>query len=183
MESDKKNILDLSAWFLFNGERFLIRSAQKKDIEILRVWKNSNRGFFCHKEIITPEQQEKWFEHFSKQHDRQLFVCEKDLSLVACVGFKFIELPHKVELFNLICGEKRINGTGLMRVFFETLKTELSRKRVSEIELKVLKSNQKAIQWYFKQGFKTLDTLATEEAQEDGYCGAGVAYFQLHLKI
>jgi ribosomal protein S18 acetylase RimI-like enzyme len=145
--------LDHHGVFVFNKKICRIRPVLPEDVQTLRVWKNDNRHAFHHKEIITPEQQDRWFAAFAGDPRQQLFVCEIDRELVACVGFR-VKTASRVELFNLICGSPAYRGTGLVTHFLEGMRDALARKGYTEIELEVLKSNQEAAAWYARRGFR-----------------------------
>ena len=119
----------------------------------MRVWKNDHRHAFHHQEIITPEQQTRWFAAFAEDPTQQLFVCEIDCELVACVGFR-IKDASRVELFNLICGSPVYRGLGVATRFLEFMRDALANKGYTEIELEVLKTNKEAASWYARRGFR-----------------------------
>ncbi len=137
--------------FLHRGQTFTIRSAQWRDVELLRVWKNKHRQFFFTKDEIKSEDQEKWFRTYLEDDSISMYMCEFDGSCLACVGMKEIG-NMRLELFNLICGEPKVLGLGLMRHFYQSLEEMLKTCGYAGIELSVLKDNP-AVTWYKKQGF------------------------------
>ena len=143
--------LDFTAGFKFKNTDYLIRPATAGDMETLRQWKNANTAYFHHKEQISSEQQRAWFTAFEKKTDQQLFVCEDPCGPVACVGFYG---TGRLELFNLICGDGALFGTGFNTIFFDHVKENLVAKGALTIHLEVLKSNTRAVAWYLKQGFR-----------------------------
>jgi ribosomal protein S18 acetylase RimI-like enzyme len=146
--------LDHHGAFVFHTKTCHVRPVLPGDIETLRLWKNENRTAFHHQAIITPEQQSRWFAAFAADPTQQLFVCEIDGELVACVGFR-VKTATRVELFNLICGHGAYLGGGLTTQFFEFMRDALAAKGYTEIELDVLKSNVRAASWYARRGFRT----------------------------
>jgi ribosomal protein S18 acetylase RimI-like enzyme len=148
--------LDHHVAFVFETKTCRVRPVRPGDIETLRVWKNDNRRAFHHQEIITPEQQARWFASFADDPTQQLFVAEIDGELVACVGFR-IKTASRVELFNLIAGHPAYRGRGATTRFFECLRDALAGKGYTEIELEVLKSNAEAAGWYGRRGFRPQD--------------------------
>ena len=148
--------LDHHGTFAFNSKTCRIRPVVPDDVQTLRVWKNDNRHAFHHKEIITREQQTRWFAGFAEDPAQQLFVCEVDHELVACVGFR-IKTASRVELFNLICGNPAYRGLGVVTSFLGCMRDALFAKGYTEIELEVLKSNPEAASWYARRGFRLQD--------------------------
>ena len=144
--------LNFESQFEFENSGFCVRPICHADIQTLRVWRNANRQFFHHQEIISEKEQELWFANFAGDVTRQLFICERKNESIACVGFQ-TKTGEKVELFNLICGHPLFLGSGFMSCFFASVQEQLVEKGVREIILEVLKNNNRAIHWYFKQGF------------------------------
>lgn len=138
---------------MFGAKTCRIRTVGPADVETLRVWKNENRRAFHHQEIITPEQQTRWFAAFAEDPTQQLFVCEIDGELVACVGFR-VKAASRVELFNLISGSPIYRGRGVATRFLEFMMDALADKGYTEIELEVLKTNPEAASWYARRGFR-----------------------------
>ena len=148
-----KKPLDHQGDFVFSGTICHARTVVADDIEILRVWKNDKRQYFHYQEIISPQQQQRWFATFEQDPSQQLFVCEIDQELVACIGFR-IKTAIRVELFNLICAHPAYRGQGLATQLFEFMRSQLAAKGFCEIELEVLKNNPAALSWYLKRGFR-----------------------------
>jgi len=145
--------LDHHGAFVVNTKTCHVRTVRPGDVETLRVWKNDNRRSFHHQEIITPEQQTRWFASFADDPTQQLFVSEIDGELVACVGFR-VKNATRVELFNLISGRAAYRGLGVTTRFFEFMRDALAGKGYTEIELEVLHSNPRAASWYARRGFQ-----------------------------
>ena len=145
--------LDHHGSFVFKAKTYQVRPARSGDLETLRLWKNDNRRAFHYQEIISPEQQARWFATFAGDPTQQIFVIEEAGELVACVGFR-IRTTSRVELFNLICGHPAHRGIGVTSSFLAFMCKALAGKGYSEIELEVLKSNRAAAAWYARQGFR-----------------------------
>lgn len=154
----KKEKLDFNLNFEINGETYQIRTLQNKDIQTIREWKNENRMYFHFQNIISADDQIKWYEKFQINSEQQIYVLEKGNSLLACVGYK-IKKPNRVELFNLMRSIRVSSKSGFMHVFFKNTLVGLKNLGFHEMELEVLKVNTTAINWYYKQGFK----LVSEE--------------------
>ena len=145
--------IDFNSAFTFKEESLFIRPIQFNDIQILRKWKNHYRYSFHYQEIISPTEQEAWFDRFVKDPHQQIFILKNADKPLACIGYRQTT-PHKFELFNLICGDETKQGTGLITAFFEETKHALKNHGVQEIHLEVLKNNTHGIAWYLKQNFQ-----------------------------
>ena len=145
-----------------DGRVRAIRPADVGDLEILRVWRNAHAGAFYDTRPIDAAAQRAWFARFSADPGQRLYVLEDAEGPVACVGFRVIDGtpddPRRLELFNLIAGEPRARGTGLVAVFYATLARELSACGVETIRAEVRRDNQSALRWYLRQGFDETET-------------------------
>ncbi len=155
--------LDFTTTFEFKDTAYQVRTAATGDMETLRRWKNANTAYFHHKEQITHEQQQAWFASLQKKSDEQMFVCEGPLGLVACVGFRG---TARLELFNLICGDDSLYGTGFNSAFFSAVREKLAARGATTIFLEVLKTNTRAVAWYLKQGFQRVGEKGDAELLE-----------------
>ncbi len=146
------NFKALTTSFQCNNETYVIRPVEFRDIELLRQWKNQHAQYFHHKTEISSAEQIRWFEAFETREDQQIFICETHGKSIACVGFKR-RGESSVELFNLMCGSVEHRGTGVVSIFFQEMTRLLINVGVFDITLEVLKTNLRAVQWYFRQGF------------------------------
>ncbi|HEX9640169.1 MAG TPA: GNAT family N-acetyltransferase [Candidatus Krumholzibacteria bacterium] len=147
---------EFTASFESAGQVFRVRPVEAMDIEVLRIWKNTHRAVFFHKDIISPEQQAAWFEAFSARTNEQIFVLEHGQRLVACIGFRTLE-EGVVEMFNLILGAEDYRGRGaLMSTFYLNLEYGLVQRGVDRIELRVLPDNERAISFYRRNGYRVV---------------------------
>lgn len=147
--------------FPFDGRTAVARPATWDDVELLRVWKNAHRHAFFHRAEISPEDQRRWFDAFSRRADARMFVLQLDGRARGCVGFRFVA-PGELELFNLILGDDSAPRRGLMSAFYGALERELAQRGVRRIELRVLRTNGVGIAFYERHGFTRY------EAPDDG---------------
>ena len=56
----------------------ILRPIRKKDIEKVRKLRNEYRFFFIHTDLISPEQQEKWYLSYLKKNNDFMFVIESE---------------------------------------------------------------------------------------------------------
>ena len=100
-----------------------LRAINEHDLEYLRQWKNEQREFFFHKDIITPEQQRAWFAKFQVRNHDYMFIVDLNCKAIGCMGKAF-----------------------------QTMLTFAQSVKKCPITLQVLKSNP-AVVWYTKNGF------------------------------
>ncbi|MDG4595655.1 MAG: GNAT family N-acetyltransferase [Candidatus Contendobacter sp.] len=132
-------------------EDFLVRSIEEEDIELLRIWKNYYRDRFFFKGIITESMQKNWFDFYLKrEHDFMLIILNKK-EKIGCLGFR--RLDDRVDLYNLIIGQRKNSGNGHMTNALDLVCKEI-KKRYQDmpIMVSVLKQNPN-LQWYFRRDF------------------------------
>ena len=132
-------------------EGFIVRSITDEDIEILRQWKNENRHSFFFKEIITIAMQQEWFRAYgSREHDFMMVLVYEGKK-IGCIGFRRLE--DRVDLYNLIVGQKKDAGQGHMTLALDLVCMEAARRYPREpVMVSVLRTNP-AVAWYLRRGF------------------------------
>lgn len=129
-----------------------LRSATDLDLDQLRDWKNSQRMFFFHQDLISAAQQKIWFDSFVERADDYLLMVEHDSVPIGCMG---IRLQDDVwDIYNVILGNAIYSKHGHMHRAFKAMLQMALAKRALPITLKVLKHNP-AVIWYLKNGFIT----------------------------
>ncbi len=138
---------------------FYIRTITSRDVETLRIWKNANRHSFFYQELISPEQQLKWYEGYRHRPDDNMFMVEEVLKdeteenryhAIGCMAFRRKD-AETVDLYNIIRGQ-RSRGTASMREAM-SLMLNYIKLRFPGVRIKcdVLKDNP-AVAWYEKCG-------------------------------
>ena len=131
--------------------RVWLRSADARDLENLRNWKNRDREFFFHTDEISAEHQEKWFQAYQARADDFMFIILAGETPAGCMGVRMTG-ERTWDVYNVILGASELRGSGLMSHALQAmLRFALSRHR-ARITLKVLKDNP-AVAWYRKNGF------------------------------
>ncbi len=130
-----------------------LRSIEKRDIEDLRIWKNSNRSSFFYKQEITPDAQIEWYQRYIHREDDYIFIVEvlnnDTWKKIGCLGFRVVE--GNIDLYNIIRGQ-RIEARSSMREAMYILLAYISEKYSYPIKCDVLVDNP-AVEWYNKCGF------------------------------
>ncbi|MEA2016030.1 MAG: GNAT family N-acetyltransferase [Actinomycetota bacterium] len=129
-----------------------LRSIEKEDIELIRKWRNENRRYFFYKEEIDAGQQEEWFKSYKNNGKENIFIVEFEGLKVGCIGFRFIN--NTIDVYNVILGDKKFGGRGIMGRALKLMCGYIIDNYDGEITLMVLPENNKARQWYIKNGFE-----------------------------
>jgi RimJ/RimL family protein N-acetyltransferase len=129
----------------------VLRTIKSNDLENLRNWKNTHREAFFHQEIISPEQQQQWYQgYLQRPHDAMFIISYYDQP-IGCIGFR--KLEDRIDIYNVIMGDQQLSGKGLMRRSLHALVSEAAHQFPGlPVTLKVLKGNP-ALEWYLKSGF------------------------------
>lgn len=136
-----------------------LRTATWSDQDSLRFWKNSQRSFFFHNEIISPEQQFEWFGGYLSRPNDFMFIVHMQDVAIGCIGVRFLE--QEWDVYNAILGNSEYGKKGFMRQGLDLVLRFAYAKQSCSIRLKVLKINP-AVSWYQKNGFVIL-------SEGDGY--------------
>lgn len=140
-----------------------LRGISKEDIENLRVWKNRNKTTCFLNEEISPEQQQKWYEKFSRQDHDYMFVVEQkvgeDWKGIGCMGFRRLEMEATIDAYNIIRAEKFEPALFTMgNAFLLMLAYAASLFNKLPVQSKVLVNNP-AVEWYQKNSFSIVKTI------------------------
>jgi RimJ/RimL family protein N-acetyltransferase len=129
-----------------------LRSATDHDLDHLREWKNAQRMFFFHQDLITPAQQQTWFDSFVQRTNDFMLLVEHDGAPIGCMGIRL--MGDEWDIYNVILGNPAYSKQGHMHRAFTAMLQMAQAKRALPITLKVLKHNP-AVGWYLKNGFTT----------------------------
>jgi RimJ/RimL family protein N-acetyltransferase len=136
-------------------DNIILRTAEKRDLELLRLWKNDNRNCFFYKNMITQEQQLEWFKSYLKRQNDYIIIIKFKQKLIGCLGFRLLK-NNNIDIYNVILGKQKFGGKGIMSIALKLLCNYLITNYHEEISLKVLSDNPNAINWYKKNGFVEL---------------------------
>jgi ribosomal protein S18 acetylase RimI-like enzyme len=140
-----------------DGHTYQVRPAGPGDLEVLRAWRNAHAQAFYDSRPIDADAQRAWFARFSADPAQWLYVVEDSAGPVGCLGLKVTEgtpeAPRCLALFNVLHGEARTRGTGLMGAFYATLAAACAAAGVEALEAEVRADNAGVLRWYVRQGF------------------------------
>ena len=128
-----------------------LRSISADDLENLRQWKNANRQYFFYQEIISSEDQRRWFDgYLSREHDYMFIVVAQGTD-IGCMAFRQLEAGG--DIYNVILGLSEFGGYGWMARAFHIMCSYAIKKYPTRLAAKVLRDNP-ALEWYYRNGFK-----------------------------
>lgn len=129
-----------------------LRSASALDLDHLRQWKNAQRMFFFHQDLITEAQQKKWFDGFIQRTNDYMLMVEHNGVPIGCMGIRL--QSDEWDIYNVILGNAAYSKQGHMHRAFKAMLRMAQAQCALPITLKVLKQNP-AVDWYLKNGFTT----------------------------
>lgn len=135
----------------------ILKAANENNLENLRQWKNEQRKFFFHKDMITPEQQRAWFTQYQVRNHDYMFIVDLNGIAIGCMGIRLLD--EEWDIYNVILGLPHYGKKGYMGKVFKTMLAYAQSISNCPITLQVLKANP-AVEWYKKKGF----VVAAEQA-------------------
>lgn len=129
----------------------ILSTIEKKDIELLRKWKNENREYFFYKKIISPQQQQEWFKSYLDINSEFIFVIEYDGLKVGYIGYRFMN--DNIDIYNVILGNRKYSGRGIMSKALRLICSYVMDNYKKDITLMVVPKNKARI-FYLKNNFE-----------------------------
>lgn len=137
-----------------------IRDIKKTDIEIIRLWRNQSdiKQYFINTDTITKHQQQKWFIHYLKKENDQMFIVQEHEHFQSVIGttalYNIDTQKHSAEFGRLMIGHipAQNKGLGTLATIL-TCRYAFEKLDILEIFLYVLPHNIRAITLYKKIGF------------------------------
>lgn len=134
-----------------------LRSINSTDIELLREWKNRHRFSFFYQNIITPEQQMRWYEKFCASKNDFMFMVEQlfknTFVPIGCMGYR--EENGAIDVYNIMRGIYLEEASFAFKDAFLLMNAYIVHTGYNDITCRVLKSNP-ALNWYLKNGFRQI---------------------------
>jgi RimJ/RimL family protein N-acetyltransferase len=146
---------DKKVKIIYAGGGLALRSIEKKDIELIRKWRNENSQYFFYKGVIKREEQVEWFKSYINNEKENIFVVEFEGNKIGCIGFRFIN--STIDIYNVILGDKKFKGRGIMGNALKLMCSYILDSCGIEITLMVLPENTARL-WYMKNGFEETGT-------------------------
>ena len=136
--------------FKFQHKNLILETVCIDDLEQLRAWKNENRQYFFNKNVISRDDQAKWFNDFSKREDDYIFMVKYGNLNIGCIGFRL--LSDIVDVYNVIIGNKQYLSKGIMSFVLALMCSFIFDNYKNDITVRVLLDNP-ARKWYVKNNF------------------------------
>jgi len=140
------------------------RLIDSRDNELLRHWKNNFRGSFFTQKIITPLEQQWWFDVYEKDCNNSMLIWINEQEECGSLGVR--NLKGVIDVYNVMSWGERTKGTGKFSEAVKKMLDRLNEKFAQvPIQTSVLIENP-AIQWYQRLGFRRLETRSHESGAE-----------------
>lgn len=138
-----------------------LRPVVSNDLEKMRRWRNSDwaRSFFLTNEIISEEQQKKWYESYINKPDDYMFIIQLgDIDVGTAALYHVDSTNRSSEFGRLLVAEEIARGKGVgEKVVASICNFALGKLKLKEVTLEVFSDNTKAIHIYTKAGFRLIE--------------------------
>jgi RimJ/RimL family protein N-acetyltransferase len=127
-----------------------LQSVVLSDQENIRTWKNSHASSFFYTEMITSEDQIKWFAAYLHRPDDFLFMVMEANRAVGCIGIRFRQGGW--DIYNLIRGVRSTGSAGYMSQALRMVIEYAQGVRSGCVRADVITDNP-ALSWYLHNDF------------------------------
>lgn len=139
--------------------------------ELLSDWRDRHQYAYPSRFQISPEGTGKWLANAVLENDSRILFWIRDLQLkpLGHIGLVYSELDSSFEVDNVLRGEKSVKGImgAAMRALERWAEEEFS---AETLQLRVLKSNTHALDFYKSLGYKSQNEIAlTKKMTPDGF--------------
>lgn len=147
--------------YSIQGSRLSLLPLERENIQLIRCWRNLDdvRTCFINQEIISAEQQEKWYSSYlSKPMDYVFQVMNNETNSVIgmCSLYNFTENNTAAEFGRLII-DPRVRGKGYGTEALKlTIELAFAQMKLSKIFLEVFSDNSAALKTYQNCGMKKI---------------------------
>lgn len=151
--------------FIISKNGYILRPLEFKDIEFLRALRNKeqNRYCFLYGEIISEEQQQKWYKAYLEKSGDYMFAIFKENTLDQFLGavaiYNFNNENNSAEFGRIVLDKIKLTESGVgTLVTSEVCNFSFKQFNLSEIVLEVFEDNIPAVKTYEKVGFKIVSS-------------------------
>lgn len=130
---------------------------QKEDIELVRTWRNSPdvAKYMYTDQLITKEQQEKWYEQISEDQSKKYWIITYDNKKIGLVSLTGIDRNLNSCYWAFYLGDTSIRGAGIgSKVEYTILQYVFEELNLNKLRCEVFTSNVKVISMHEKFGFR-----------------------------
>jgi RimJ/RimL family protein N-acetyltransferase len=142
--------------YTIKGERLTLRPLFHDDIERVRQWRNQDsiRTSFIDQNIISSEQQQKWFQLYLEKVSDMMFIIEVNNQPVGAAALYNMN-ESSIEFGRLMIGESSALGKGIGAEASQLLvRFAINELRLQKVYLYVFANNVRAKSIYEACGFK-----------------------------
>ena len=143
---------------IIDGFDCQLRTIRETDLELIRVWRNSDhvRRNMIYREEISASEQNTWFENLNIEHNIYMIIHEKDQP-VGILNYKQIDWQEGSGEGGVFIGaEDRLNTSTPLRALYAFNNMLFSYLGLSQMTMKVLKSNSASIRYCKSWGAEIL---------------------------
>lgn len=142
---------------MIKGTRIDLRLITEKDIELLRVWRNSHSRDFFTKDYLSPQQQRAWYNKYAENSMDKMFIVQlKDSTPIGTIALYNINIADRTADLGRTLLLEDYRGQGYMEEAIKLLvNIAFDSMRLWNIRLSVYLDNAAAISLYHKAGFQS----------------------------
>lgn len=151
--------------FIISKNGYILKPLELHYIDSLRLLRNKdhNRSCFLYSEIISEEQQRKWYEGYLEKAGDYMFAIFKENRLDEFLGavaiYNFNNKNNSAEFGRIVLDKTKLTERGIgMLVTSEVCNFAFKQFNLSEIILEVFEDNIAAFKTYEKVGFKIVSS-------------------------
>lgn len=154
---------------ILKSDGITLRPVAFSDLTQMRNWRNSDwaRSFFLNNNIISEEQQERWYGSYINKTDDYMFIIQiGDLDVGTAALYHVNYEKGSAEFGRLLIAEKIARGKGVGEKVVKTVSDfALDSLKLREVTLEVFSSNTQAVHIYEKVGYRIIDKYLNEDRE------------------
>ncbi len=140
--------------------KYKLRELSRKDLKVINTWRNDEKLISylgANYRYIDLEIDEAWFDNYLKNRNNTVrcAIVDSDDMIVGLVSLTNINYVNRTAEFHIMIGESDNQNQGIGTYAVDTmLKHAFNNLNLNRIYLEVLKTNDRAIRVYEKNGFQ-----------------------------
>jgi UDP-4-amino-4,6-dideoxy-N-acetyl-beta-L-altrosamine N-acetyltransferase len=134
-----------------------LKPIERDDLEMVRKWRNSPEvGQYMYTDgLITPEQQELWFERLQNDDSKVVWIIEYESKALGVASLSNINKTFSSCYWAFYLGEMSVRGGGIgAKVEFNVLTYVFDVLKLNKLRCEVFTFNEKVIKMHEKFGFR-----------------------------
>lgn len=128
-----------------------LKTISGDDQDLLRRWRNRHRHAFFHRQVLTAEDQARWFRGYLERPDDFMFMVRVGPEPVGCMGIRLT--TRGWDVYNVIRGVESPATKGCMRQALSMMLKFAVGERMLPVYALVIEGNP-AVAWYERNGFR-----------------------------